>query len=56
MREKNKKSQKRVLARILALILIFTMSVTPISPFLSEVQAASVENPWDGIWMNTERI
>ena len=48
MREKNKKSQKRVLARILALILIFTMSVTPISPFLSEVQAASVENPWDG--------
>lgn len=48
MREKKKKSQKRVLARLLALILIFTMSVTPISPFPSEVQAASIENPWDG--------
>lgn len=50
MRKSRKKSQKRVpfKGRLTALILIFIMVISSLSPLLTEVTAASAHNPWDG--------
>ena len=50
MRKRRKKTQVRVpfKGRLTALILIFIMVISSLSPLLTEVMAASAHNPWDG--------
>ena len=50
MRKRRKKTQVRVpfKGRLTALILIFIMVISSLSPLLTEVMAASAHNPWTG--------